>query len=139
MNRLAIFCAVAVLGVGLVLSAAPGTVAATADPHAPADSSQVKTWQDDGSQEHDASQVLLTEKQKKRLAKVYQRLFKAHVELLDLYAEYGLISEEQKERKLQWLKKRQEQIEANGYRPCTGKHPKKPYHRHTEPEPHAEP
>lgn len=118
MDRFFIFCVTLVLAAGLL--AAPGTVAAALDPVSTDGSSETKTWGDDISNPESAP-VELTDKQKKRLAKLHDRLYKDHEALIQLYAEYGLITEEQKARKLEWLKKRHERIKANDYRPCPGK------------------
>lgn len=126
MYRIAISFAMAVLLAGVAM-VAPGTVAAAWDPPAAVETPS-NTAQDDGGHSTDSSAVQLTEKQKKRLAKAYDRLFQAHTEIIELYAEYGIISQEQKERKIEWLKKRREQIEAAGFRPCEEKHSTKPHH-----------
>jgi len=144
MNRLVMVCMAAVFGLGIVFSA-PGTVAAATEPPAAPEAHPADTWNDDGHQANDVSAVPLTEKQKKRLAKLHERLFKDHKALIELYAEYGLITEEQKARKLEWLKKHHEQIKANDYRPFSGKK-KHPHHaeshhpefRSTEPNPPSE-
>lgn len=127
MYRLAVYCIMVVLSAGLMVTA-PGTVAAAGMSLGPADA-PTAAWVDGGGQGGDPAAVELTERQKKRLAKAYDRLFKAHAELIDLYAEYGLISEEQKERKMRWLQKHREWIEANGYRPYIEKHRKDHHHR----------
>lgn len=67
----------------------------------------VAVAQDDGD--------ALTPQQVKKLAKLYDRLYQDHVKLIELYAEYGKITPEQKQEKLERLQRHHEWLKAHQY------------------------
>ena len=136
MNRSVSLLAVSLLSLFFILAPVPGMATAASEQGDGSPPSETSSIHDDGTVEKngDQPQVSLTEKQKKRLAKIHQRLYEDHVKLIKLYAEYGLISEEKKEKKLKWLDEHHKRIQQNGYLPCTGKKPREEkFHRHVEP------
>ncbi len=136
MNRSVTLFAVSLLILFFILAPVPGMATAASGQGDGSPSSETSSSHDDGTVEKsgDQPQASLTEKQKKRLAKIYQRLYEDHVKLIKLYAEYGLISEEKKAKKLKWLDEHHKRIQQHGYLPCTdNKTREEQFHRHVEP------
>ncbi|RSK28481.1 DUF2680 domain-containing protein [Bacillus sp. HMF5848] len=61
--------------------------------------------------------IELTDKQVKKLDKLYKKMFKQHEAIIKKYVEYGVLSEDQAEKKLEYLEKHYEKMKENRFLP----------------------
>ena len=127
MNRFVSQLAVSLLGIFLLLASFQGVTSASGQENGFLQGEASRSH-DDGTVEPDSehSHVSLTEKQKKRLAEIHRRLYEDHVKLIELYAEYGLITEQAKQKKLKRLEEHYKRKQQNDYLPCWHKKGEKP-------------
>lgn len=61
--------------------------------------------------------VELTEKQKQELDELYQELLKTKKEIINKYIEFGVLTKEKGDKKLNWLDEHYQKIKEHGYIP----------------------
>lgn len=68
-------------------------------------------------EDQEVAKVELTEKQKKDIEKLYDKLFETHKKIIEKYKNYGVLTDEKANKILEVLEKRQKQLKENGYSP----------------------
>jgi hypothetical protein len=61
--------------------------------------------------------VVLTKEQQKEMEKLHNELFETHKKILNKYAEYGVLSKDKVQMKLEHLEEYHQKLKENGYIP----------------------
>ncbi|GAA0488169.1 hypothetical protein GCM10008986_12220 [Salinibacillus aidingensis] len=80
-------------------------------------SAPVISAEDHDQMETNLEDIELNDAQQQELEALHSQMFKLHEQLVSKYVEFGVLSEEKAEKKLEHMKEHQEKLKENGYVP----------------------